>query len=280
MVSGRLSVHKALDISSHWVCIARWLFILSMMLVQFALTPAMERKHAVQTLGKAREGIAMISMPISGHCCGSKKKTPTLSKARKETSPEVKSIPISNHGIERDSKKILLTTYKHKTGPPTVSGDKMRIPPGYETPVLVKRNVKTNPAFYPIILQASSRYQVDPNLVRAIIMAESGYNPNAVSKKGAKGLMQLMPKTAQHLGVADSFNPEHNIDGGVRYFKQLLDRFDGDTSLALAAYNAGSRYVRQYQGVPPFKETQYYIKKVLLYYQSYRMQTPVNEAGA
>jgi hypothetical protein len=280
MISGRLPVPKVLDISSHGVCIARWLFILSMMIVQLPLTPAMERQHTVQTLGKAREGVAMISMPISGHCFGSKKNTPTLSKAIKVTTPEVRSFPISNHGIERVSKKILLTAYKHKTEPPTVSGDKMRIPPGYETQVWVKRNVKTNPAFYPVILQASSRYQVDPNLVRAIIMAESGYNPNAVSKKGAKGLMQLMPKTAQHLGVADSFNPEHNIDGGVRYFRQLLDRFNGDTSLALAAYNAGSRYVRQYQGVPPFKETQYYIKKVLLYYQSYRMQTPVNEAGA
>jgi hypothetical protein len=280
MVSGRLSVKNALVINSHWVCIARWLLILLMMLAQFPHTPALERKHTVQTLDKSKEGIAMIAMPISGHCFESNKNTPTFSKLIKETIPEVRSVPISGHGIKRDSKNIILTTYKHKTAEPMVSGEKMRKPAEYETQPFVKRNVKTNPAFYPIILQASSRYQVDPNLVRAIIMAESGYNPNAVSKKGAKGLMQLMPKTAQYLGVADSFNPEHNIDGGVRYFRQLLDRFDGDTALALAAYNAGSRYVMQYQGVPPFKETQYYIKKVLLYYQSYRMQMRVHEAGA
>jgi soluble lytic murein transglycosylase-like protein len=103
-------------------------------------------------------------------------------------------------------------------------------------------------------------------------MAESGYNPKAISKKGAKGLMQLMPKTAEALGVEDSFNPAHNVDAGVEYFKKLLNRFDGDVTLALAAYNAGSRKVIEYKGVPPFKATEYYIKKVLKYYQVYRAQ--------
>ena len=117
------------------------------------------------------------------------------------------------------------------------------------------------------IMQAAQTYQVDPTLIRAIIMAESSYNPRAVSHRGAQGLMQLMPTTAKWLGIQDSFDPAMNIDGGVRYFKKLLDRFDGDVKLALAAYNAGSRYVRKYGGVPPFKATRIYIKKVLHYHR-------------
>ena len=131
---------------------------------------------------------------------------------------------------------------------------------------------KTERLFHPIILQAANRYQVDPALIKAIIMAESGYNPRAVSKMGAKGLMQLMPATARALGVEDSFNPEHNINAGVGYFKKLLGQFDGDVRLALAAYNAGTRKVRQYKGIPPFKATRYYITKVFEYYQIYKKQ--------
>jgi soluble lytic murein transglycosylase-like protein len=123
---------------------------------------------------------------------------------------------------------------------------------------------------HPMVIQTASRYQVDPALVKAIIMAESGYNVRAISKKGAKGLMQLMPTTAQALGVEDAFNPKQNINGGVRYFKQLVEQFDGDITLALAAYNAGSRNVRNYQGIPPFKATRRYIKKVFKYYQIYK----------
>lgn len=128
---------------------------------------------------------------------------------------------------------------------------------------------------HPIIFQTANRYQVDPALVNAIIMAESEYNPRAVSKRGARGLMQLMPATAEELGVEDIFNPEQNIDGGVRYFKQLVNRFGGDVILALAAYNAGSRNVRQYRGVPPFKATKRYIKKVFKYYRIYKDRTTV-----
>jgi hypothetical protein len=116
--------------------------------------------------------------------------------------------------------------------------------------------------YYPMIVKASERYQVDPLLVKAMIVVESGFDPNAVSHVGAQGLMQLMPSTARALGVEDSFNPAHNIEGGVKYFKKLLDRFNGDVRLALAAYNAGSRKVRKYRGVPPFTETQNYIEKV------------------
>ncbi len=126
------------------------------------------------------------------------------------------------------------------------------------------------PPFYQHITKAAQAYEVDAALIRAIIMAESSNNPKAVSHRGAQGLMQLMPITARSLGIADVFNPELNIDGGVRYFKSLLDRFNGNVELALAAYNAGSRYVHKYGGVPPFRATRVYIKKVLQYRQEYQ----------
>lgn len=134
--------------------------------------------------------------------------------------------------------------------------------------------------FHPIILKAADRHDVDPALVKAIIMAESGYNPKAISRRGAAGLMQLMPKTAKSLGVKDIFDPEHNIDGGVRYFKRLVTKYDGNVRLALAAYNAGSRKVNLYQGVPPFKSTRFYIKKVLTYYKYFKHWMAVNTESA
>ena len=137
---------------------------------------------------------------------------------------------------------------------------------------------KSERLYHPIILQAANRYQVDPAIVKAIIMAESSYNPKAVSKKGAKGLMQLMPKTAREMGVEDIFNPEHNINGGVRYYKKLLKQFKGDIKLALAAYNAGMKTVREHKGVPPYKATRHYIKKVFEYYQHYKKQIELDKA--
>jgi len=131
--------------------------------------------------------------------------------------------------------------------------------------------------FHHIISQAATRYQVDVALIKAIILAESGYNPSAISRSGARGLMQLMPITARALGVEDSFNPEHNIDGGVRYFKQLLNRFNQDVKLALAAYNAGSRKVLKYNGIPPFKATHIYIKKVIKYQDYFKNRTIIKK---
>ncbi len=121
-----------------------------------------------------------------------------------------------------------------------------------------------------IIEQTARRYHVDPVLVKAVIMAESGYNPRAISKKGARGLMQLMPGTAESLGVENIFDPRENIDAGVRYLKLMITRFDGNTELALAAYNAGSRKVRMHRGVPPFQATRDYIAKVFQYYEHFK----------
>ena len=131
--------------------------------------------------------------------------------------------------------------------------------------------------FHHIISQAAALYQVDPALIKAIILAESGYNPRAISRSGARGLMQLMPRTARALGVRDIFNPEHNIDGGVRYFKQLLNRFNQDVKLALAAYNAGSRKVLKYNGIPPFRATQIYIKKVIEYQDYFKNKITIEK---
>jgi len=119
--------------------------------------------------------------------------------------------------------------------------------------------------FEHLITAASAKYGVSASLIRAVIQAESGYNPQAVSRAGAGGLMQLMPGTAKHLKVADRFNPSQNVDGGVRYLKFLLDTFKGDVSLALAAYNAGLSKVAKYGGIPPYEETRTYVSRVLSY---------------
>jgi len=117
-------------------------------------------------------------------------------------------------------------------------------------------------AYDEIITEASAEYGVDPELVRAVIRAESRFDPMAESDAGAKGLMQLMPILSKELGVQDPFDPRENIFGGVQYLSRLLERHKGDITLALASYNAGPRNVARYRGVPPFKETRRYVKKI------------------
>ena len=130
--------------------------------------------------------------------------------------------------------------------------------------------VKDSNQYDSLITEFSRKYQVEFALIKAIIRAESGFNPLAVSKKGAKGLMQLMPETAQRVNVSNIFNPKENIEGGVRHFKYLLSLFNDDLRLSLAAYNAGENVVAELRSIPPYRETVDYVKKVLSYYQSYR----------
>ena len=114
-----------------------------------------------------------------------------------------------------------------------------------------------------LVYNTANRHNVDPVLLTAMAQVESAWNPRAVSHKGAQGLMQLMPATAKRFGVQDSFDPAQNLDGGARYMRWLLDRFEGDTELALAGYNAGEGAVDRHSGIPPFPETQNYVVKVL-----------------
>lgn len=125
--------------------------------------------------------------------------------------------------------------------------------------------LQTTASLDEIFEQAAQAYNVPKNLIKAIAKAESDFRPDATSKAGAQGIMQLMPATARELGVTDSYDPYQNIMGGTKYISQMLQKYDGDISLALAAYNAGSNNVAKYGGIPPFKETQNYVVKVTQY---------------
>jgi Transglycosylase SLT domain len=127
----------------------------------------------------------------------------------------------------------------------------------------------------PVIRRHSSQHQLHPALIRAVIKAESDFDPRAVSRAGAIGLMQLMPQTAVRLDVRDMYDPDDNVGGGTKYLRQLLDRFHGNLPLALAAYNAGENAVDHYQTLPPFTETRQYVQKVLRYYRTFLVRDGV-----
>jgi soluble lytic murein transglycosylase-like protein len=129
--------------------------------------------------------------------------------------------------------------------------------------VLAPSATVSEPSVNEVIQSASHQYRLDPDFLTSVISAESGFKTHAVSPKGAKGLMQLMPETASNLGVTDPFDPAKNVDGGTRYLRELLERYNFDPIKALAAYNAGPHRVEQYRGVPPYHETRVYIAKII-----------------
>jgi len=127
---------------------------------------------------------------------------------------------------------------------------------------------------YRLIDAAARAYRMDPALIRAVVKAESDYNPRAISSAGALGLMQLMPGTARDLDVKNPFDPEQNVRGGVQYLRYLLDRFEGSVPLAVAAYHAGEQTVDRHDGIPPIAATQDYVKRVMSFHQRYLKTTP------
>ncbi len=150
-----------------------------------------------------------------------------------------------------------------------------RILPGFGLPKGV--NLTSGP-YADLINRTARQHGVDADLIKAIIRVESNFDPRAVSRKGAQGLMQLMPATAADHAVSDAFDPAQNIAGGVHYLRKLLDLFGGDLRLALAAYNAGENAVLRYGGIPPYRETQQYVRKVLALYRSRNFDGPATAA--
>jgi soluble lytic murein transglycosylase len=155
----------------------------------------------------------------------------------------------------------------HFTNTPTSSTKNFKL--------FLREKPKINPRYSTkkyddIITNASQRHGVSFPLLKAIIKAESGFDPRAVSKKGAKGLMQIMPENFKPLGIKDPFDPSQNIHAGARYFKQMYDRFKGKLYLSLAAYNAGPTAVERYKTVPPYEETEEYVRRVLKFYYNYK----------
>lgn len=137
-----------------------------------------------------------------------------------------------------------------------------------------------NVKYETLIAEAAGRHGVDHALIKAVIKAESNFNAQAISPKGAQGLMQLMPQTAALLQVEDSFEPESNIDGGVRYLRYLINVYGGDLRLALAAYNAGEKAVAKHRGIPPFAETRTYVRRVLDLYDRFNRKEPGTKTPA
>lgn len=189
---------------------------------------------------------------------------PDAFKTEKQTFAEILKASEKGEGQFRTGSKNFLSLTK--------AAEKLQATTAVKNPNAIDTTTNiTNPTkqqILDIISKASKKYGVDEKLVKAVIKQESGFNPKARSHCGAMGLMQLMPATAKGLGVKDAYNPVQNVEGGVKHLKGLLARYNGNVVLALAAYNAGGGNVDKYGGVPPFKETQNYVKSILANYLS------------
>ena len=169
----------------------------------------------------------------------------------------------------------------HFSNAPTHSRYRVYMKENSRSPAPVVNFLKPDTDKYDhLIAQCCRLHGVDFALVKAVIRAESSFDPYAISSKGAEGLMQLMPETSKRLNVANPFDPQENIGGGVKYLKYLMERFDNDLKLSLAAYNAGETTVAQVNGIPNYRETKNYIAEVLRYYQEYQKKPPTSTLAA
>ncbi len=166
-------------------------------------------------------------------------------------------------GYEKDLSLPVPVPVPLPSSSPAPTDSHASIPANAESAKSPSAKLATAPPLNQVVDTASATYHLDPDLVNSVIHAESGFNSRAVSPKGARGLMQLMPGTANQLGVNNAFDPEDNVTGGSRYLRELLERYDFDLVKALAAYNAGPQRVEQYRGVPPFRETRAYVARIV-----------------
>ena len=179
---------------------------------------------------------------------------------------------------EEEDGSITFTQYNDRTDLEVFIDDELADRPAEMAAVDPATVYKNLDLYDDLILDAAGRHQVSPALVKAVMLVESGFNAHAVSPKGAEGLMQLMPATARELGVVDSFDPEQNIAGGTAYLRRMIDRFNGNMDKAVAAYNAGPGAVQKHGGVPPIKETQFFVRNVTRLYDYFSYDRPVRRS--
>jgi soluble lytic murein transglycosylase-like protein len=175
------------------------------------------------------------------------------------TSDGASFVDVRTAEIDRIEPDLTPAPSPEQISPETVATDSTLIQPPLRPPTPASPAVDVSR----VVSAAGDRYRLDPDLINSVIRAESGFKVHAVSPKGAQGLMQLMPGTASKLGVPNAFDPEANVDGGTRYLRELLERYDFDLIKALAAYNAGPQRVEQYRGVPPYLETRKYVASIV-----------------
>ena len=169
-----------------------------------------------------------------------------------------------------------ISTYVDSNGQVVFHNDPFPVPTPAFRPQASRSSSGTQEYIASLIEQAATHHRMDPELIRAVVEVESNFNPTAVSPRGAMGLMQLIPGTARRFGVSNAFDPVENLDGGIRYLKFLMEMFDGDLELSLAAYNAGENAVVRSRGVPPIRETRNYLRKINGIYPLRPAQNEIN----